>query len=107
VSERLPVVVIAGGGFAGLSAAKELRKAPVQVLLIDRTNHHLFQPLLYQVATSLLTPGQIASPLREIVRNQRNTTVLMGDVMGVDKDRKLIFANDTDRQRVPLPLGRR
>jgi NADH:ubiquinone reductase (H+-translocating) len=103
VSERLPVVVIAGGGFAGLSAAKELRKAPVQVLLIDRTNHHLFQPLLYQVATSVLAPGQIASPLREILRNQRNTTVLMAEVIGVDKEKKLALANDADRQRVPLP----
>jgi NADH dehydrogenase len=103
VSERLPVVVIAGGGFAGLSAAKELRKAPVRVLLIDRTNHHLFQPLLYQVATSVLTPGQIASPLREILRDQRNTTVLMAEVIGVDKEKKLLFANDADRQRVPIP----
>ena len=103
MSERLPVVVIAGGGFAGLSAAKELRKAPVQVLLIDRTNHHLFQPLLYQVATSVLAPGQIASPLREILRNQRNTTVLMAEVIGVDKEKKLALANDADRQRVPLP----
>ena len=103
MSEHLPVVVIVGGGFAGLSAAKELRKAPVQVLLIDRTNHHLFQPLLYQVATSLLTPGQIASPLREILRNQRNTTVLMAEVIGADKEKQLIFANDTDRQRVPIP----
>jgi NADH dehydrogenase len=102
-SERAPVVIIAGGGFAGLSAARELRKAPVQVLLIDRTNHHLFQPLLYQVATSVLTPGQIASPLREILRNQRNTTVLMAEVIGVDKEKKLIFANDVDRQRVPIP----
>ena len=103
MSERLPVVVIAGGGFAGLSAAKELRKAPVRVLLIDRTNHHLFQPLLYQVATSVLTPGQIASPLREILRDQRNTTVLMAEVIGVDKEKKLLFANDADRQRVPIP----
>ena len=74
----LPVVVIVGGGFAGLSAAKALRRAPVRVLLIDRTNHHLFQPLLYQVAIAALSPGQIASPIREILRNQQNATVVMG-----------------------------
>lgn len=62
MSDHLPVVVIVGGGFGGLAAAKALKTAPAQVILIDRTNHHLFQPLLYQVATSELTPGQIASP---------------------------------------------
>jgi len=76
--ERIPRVVIVGGGFGGLAAAKALRKAPVQVVLIDRTNHHVFQPLLYQVAMSLLTPGHIGSPIRGILRNQPNTTVIMG-----------------------------
>jgi NADH:quinone reductase (non-electrogenic) len=103
MSERVPIVVIVGGGFAGLSAAKALRKAPVQVVLIDRNNHHLFQPLLYQVATSVLSPAQIASPIREIVRKQRNTTVLMAEVVGVDKEKKLVFASSADRGRVPLP----
>ncbi len=102
VRDRAPVVVIAGGGFAGLSAAKALRNAPVQVFLIDRTNHHLFQPLLYQVATSVLAPGQIASPIREILRNQPNATVLMAEVTGVDKDKKLVFADSADREGVPL-----
>ena len=70
----MPVVVIVGGGFAGLSAAKALKDAPVRVLLIDRTNHHLFQPLLYQVATCTLSPAQIAAPIREILASQRNAT---------------------------------
>jgi NADH dehydrogenase len=102
MTERAPVVVIVGGGFAGLSAAKALRNAPVRVVLIDRTNHHLFQPLLYQVATSVLAAGQIASPIRDILRNQPNTIVLMGDVVGVDKDQKMVFANSPDRERVPV-----
>jgi NADH dehydrogenase len=99
----LPVVVIVGGGFAGLSAAKAMRSAPVQVVLIDRTNHHLFQPLLYQVATSALSPAQIASPIREILREQQNATVVMAEVTGVDKERKLVFAHNTDREGVSVP----
>src|SRR5262245_31631762 len=79
-----PRVVIVGGGFAGLSAAKALAAAPVDVLLIDRTNHHLFQPLLYQVAICTLSPTQIASPIRDILHRQVNTTVVMGEVVGVD-----------------------
>lgn len=63
----MPVVVVVGGGFGGLAAAKALKRTPATVILIDRTNHHLFQPLLYQVATSVLTPGQIASPIRGIL----------------------------------------
>ena len=72
--ERKPVVIIVGGGFGGLAAARALKKAPVKVILIDRSNHHLFQPLLYQVATSVLGPGQIASPIRGILKNNENTT---------------------------------
>src|SRR5215470_7100615 len=96
-------VVIVGGGFGGLAAAKALKKAPVQVILVDRANHHLFQPLLYQVAISVLTPGQIASPIRGILRNQKNTTVILGEVTGVDKDRRCVFVNSADREGVPLP----
>jgi NADH:ubiquinone reductase (H+-translocating) len=96
--ERIPRVVIVGGGFGGLAAAKALRKTPAQIVLIDRTNHHLFQPLLYQVATSLLGPGQIGSPIRGILRNQKNTTVIMGEVTGVDKDQKCVFVSDADRE---------
>ena len=98
----VPHVVIVGGGFGGLSAARALRRAPVHVTLIDRTNHHLFQPLLYQVATSVLTPGQIGSPLREILRRQRNATVIMGEVVGVDKDARFVFVNSIDRTRTPI-----
>ena len=86
---KVPVVIV-GGGFAGLSAAKALRKAPVQVVLIDRTNHHLFQPLLYQVAISALSPAQIAAPIRDVLRKQRNAMVIMGEVADVDVDQKRV-----------------
>jgi NADH dehydrogenase len=81
---KIPLVVIVGGGFGGLAAAKAFRRAPVNVLLIDRSNHHVFQPLLYQVATSVLAPGQIASPLRGLLAKQENATVMLGNVSGVD-----------------------
>jgi NADH dehydrogenase len=97
-----PRIIIVGGGFAGLAAAKALRETPANVILIDRTNHHLFQPLLYQVATSVLTPSQIATPIRGIFRNQKNTIVIMGEVTGVDKDQKCVFVSDADRQKVPI-----
>src|SRR6267378_311948 len=97
-----PKIIIVGGGFAGLAAAKALRKTPAKVDLIDRTNHHLFQPLLYQVATSVLTPIQIATPIRSVLRNHKNTTVLLGEVTGVDKDQKCVFVSDADRQNVPI-----
>jgi NADH:ubiquinone reductase (H+-translocating) len=99
----LPRIIIVGGGFGGLAAAKALRSTPAQIMLIDRTNHHLFQPLLYQVATSVLTPSQIATPIRNIFRKQKNTTVILGEVMGVDKTQKCVFVNDADRQNVPVP----
>ena len=97
-----PRIIIVGAGFGGLAAAKALKNTPAEVLLIDRTNHHLFQPLLYQVATSVLTPSQIATPIRGIFRNQRNTIVIMGEVTGVDKEQKCVFLNDADRQNVPI-----
>lgn len=97
-----PKVVIVGGGFGGLAAAKALRTTAAKITLIDRTNHHLFQPLLYQVATSVLAPGQIATPIRSILRNQKNTTVIMGEVTGVDKEGKYVIVSDADRQNVPI-----
>jgi NADH dehydrogenase len=95
-------IVIVGAGFGGLATAKALRSTPASVILIDRANHHLFQPLLYQVATTVLTPSQIATPIRSIFRNQKNTTVVMGEVTGVDKDQKCVFVSDADRQNVPI-----
>jgi NADH dehydrogenase len=100
--ESIPRVVIVGGGFGGLAAAKALKKAQVNVILIDRTNHHLFQPLLYQVATSVLTPGQIGSPIRGIIGRNANTTVILGDVTGVDKDKRCVLVSSVDRENVPV-----
>jgi NADH dehydrogenase FAD-containing subunit len=97
-----PRVVIVGGGFGGLAAAKALRNSDVQVVVIDRQNHHLFQPLLYQVATSVLSPGQIASPIRSILRRQRNTTVILGEVTGLDSDQRCVFVDSVDREGVAL-----
>src|SRR5712671_7997929 len=84
VEKALPHVVIVGGGFGGLAAARALRHAPVRVTVIDRSNHHLFQPLLYQVATATLAPGDIAAPIRHLLRRQRNVTVAMAEVTGID-----------------------
>ena len=103
LNEHLPRVVIVGGGFGGLAAAKALRRAPVEVLLIDRTNHHLFQPLLYQVATSVLAPGQISAPIRGILGKQSNTTVILGEVIGVNKEERYVVANSSDRSQVHIP----
>src|SRR5580700_6282028 len=99
----LPQIVIVGGGFGGLAAAKALKNTPGEITLIDRANHHLFQPLLYQVATSALFPGQIAFPIRGILRKQKNTTVIQGEVTGVDKERKCVFVTNADRAEVPVP----
>src|SRR5512147_1087243 len=90
--QKLPQVVIVGGGFGGLNAARALKRAPVEIVLIDRANHHLFQPLLYQVATSVLPPTEIAAPIRNLLRNQHNVTVLMGEVNGVDTTRRIVRA---------------
>ena len=97
-----PRIIIVGAGFGGLAAGKALKNTPAEILLIDCKNHHLFQPLLYQVATSVLTPSQIATPIRSILRNQKNTTVIMGEVTGVDKDQKCVIVSDADRQNVPI-----
>src|ERR1700730_16790052 len=103
MDDRVPRVVIVGGGFGGLAAARALRKTPARVVLIDRTNHHLLQPLLYQVATSVLATGQIASPIRGILRKQQNTTVILGEVTGVDVDHQSVLVSSADREDVPLP----
>lgn len=90
-----PRVVIVGAGFGGLNAAKELAKAPVRVTVIDRKNHHTFQPLLYQVATAGLSAGEIASPIRGILGAYQNVEVLMGEVVGFDLDRRIVQTAET------------
>ena len=87
-------VVILGGGFAGLNAALKLGRAPVEVTLVDRRNFHLFQPLLYQVATGSLSPGEISAPIRGVLSKQKNTLVLMGEAMGIDPDAKRVRLRD-------------
>jgi len=86
--------VILGGGFGGLSAAQALKRAPVQVTLLDRRNFHLFQPLLYQVATGSLSPGEIAAPLRSVLRKQKNTEVLLGEAADIDPHKNLLTLSD-------------
>src|SRR5215467_7365199 len=87
-------VIILGGGFGGLYAARALRKAPVQVTLIDRRNFHLFQPLLYQVATGGLSPANIAAPLRGVLRKQRNAHVVLGEVVDFDLSKRQVVLRD-------------
>jgi len=90
-------VIIVGGGFGGLCAAQALKSAPVEVTLIDRRNYHLFQPLLYQVATGSLSPGEIAAPLRSVLSRQKNTRVLLGDVLDLDPVAKSVLLADGER----------
>src|ERR671925_1269240 len=87
-------VVILGGGFGGLAAAQKLKRAPVDVTLVDRRNYHLFQPLLYQVATGSLSPGQIAAPIRSVLSRQKNTRVLMGEVVDVEPEARRVVLAD-------------
>ncbi len=87
-------LVIIGGGFGGLTVARELKHAPLKITLIDRSNHHLFQPLLYQVATAGLSPAHIATPIRSILRGQKNIQVMMTEVTGLDREKRLILAKD-------------
>src|SRR6478735_599026 len=92
-------IVVVGGGFGGLPACRFLGKMPVDVTLIDRRNHHLFQPLLYQVATGILAPGQIAPPLRHVLRRDENVTVELAEVTGFDLEHRVVHA------RRPLGQG--
>lgn len=94
---ELPTVAILGGGFAGLACAKALRRANARVFLIDRRNHHLFQPLLYQVATAVLSPANIAAPIRRILRRQANCTVVMGEAEAIDAGRRTVRIDGIDR----------
>ena len=97
MTTKAPLVVIVGGGFGGLAAAKGLKRSPVDVLVIDRSNHHVFQPLLYQVATSVLAPGQIASPIRGLLAGQTNTSVMLGHVTGIDAASKQVIVDAGDK----------
>ena len=94
LADPRPRVVIVGGGFAGLYAAKGLGRTPVHVTLVDRRNHHLFQPMLYQVATAALNPSDIASPIRSIVRSQKNTDVVLGEVVDLSTDSREVLLAD-------------
>src|ERR1700733_10302820 len=85
-------VVIIGSGFGGLNAAKKLKRADVDIKLIARTTHHLFQPLLYQVATGIISEGEIAPPTRVVLRNQRNAQVLLGNVTHIDLEGKKVIS---------------
>jgi NADH dehydrogenase FAD-containing subunit len=98
-----PHVIIVGGGFGGLSAARALKDAPVRVTLLDRSNHWVFQPLLYQVATAMLAPADIAAPIREFLRKQRNATVALLEVTRVDADKRQVFFNYLDGAERSLP----
>jgi NADH dehydrogenase len=91
-------VVIVGSGFGGLFAAKALRRADLEVTVIDRTNHHLFQPLLYQVAAGILSEGDIAPPIRDILRKQRNTSVVLGEVIDVDTETRRVIVDTIGRR---------
>lgn len=95
-------VLILGGGFGGLNAAQKLKRAPVEVTLVDRRNFHLFQPLLYQVATGSLSPGEISAPLRAVLSRHKNTRVLLGEAMDIDPVAKSVTLRDgaIDRKSV-------
>jgi NADH:ubiquinone reductase (H+-translocating) len=92
--DALPHVVIVGGGFGGLYAARALRSAEVRVTVIDRRNHHTFQPLLYQVANAVLSPADIAAPIRHVLRHDRRTEVLLAEVVDVDVDGRAVVLAD-------------
>src|SRR5437660_7561843 len=93
-SKSAPRVVIVGAGFGGLNAARSLARDKVQITIVDRKNHHTFQPLLYQVATAALSPGEIAEPLRAILRKNRNVEVLLGDVTAIDRQARCVKLED-------------
>jgi len=92
-------VVIVGAGFGGLNAAQSLASAPVSITVIDRKNHHTFQPLLYQVATAGLSPGEIAAPIRSILRRHKNVAVLMAEVTGFDLERRVVQTAGQDQDK--------
>jgi NADH dehydrogenase len=99
--ERKPRIVIVGGGFGGVAAARALRHADAEVVLIDRRNHHIFQPLLYQVATAVLSPSEVAAPIRQLARKQKNLAVMLTEVTGLDlKSRSVTIRSDDSGTRI-------
>lgn len=96
MNKDLPHVVIIGAGFGGLTTAQALKRAPVQITVVDRTNHHLFQPLLYQVAMAGLSPADIAAPIRSILRKQKNVTVLLDEATDVNLDEQTVNLRDSE-----------
>src|SRR5512140_2835108 len=96
MGESAPKVVIIGGGFGGLYCARKLADAPVDITLVDRKNHHTFQPLLYQVASAVLSPGDIASPIRAILRGHENVRVLLDEATGFDLERRRVQLSHED-----------
>src|SRR2546423_2705378 len=96
MNNGVPRVAIVGAGFGGLNAAKALANAPVKITIIDRKNFHTFQPLLYQVATAGLSPGEIAAPIRSILRSHRNVEVLMAEVTGFDLERRIVHTQQAE-----------
>ena len=89
-------IVIIGAGFGGLTVAKELAKKEFEITLIDKTNHHLFQPLLYQVATAALSPADIAIPIRSVFSENKNVEVLLGEVKSIDREKKKVYFNGSE-----------
>ena len=94
MAERVPHIVVVGAGFGGLEFTRAAAKLPVKITLVDQRNHHLFQPLLYQVATTSLATSEIAWPIRHLVKRFANVTTLLGRVVGVDKDKRLVRLAD-------------
>src|SRR5215475_614969 len=96
MSRDIPQVVIIGAGFGGLTCAQALKRAPVRITIVDRANHHLFQPLLYQVAMAGLSPADIAAPIRSVLRNQKNVTALLDEATGVDFNKQTVELRDSE-----------
>src|SRR5437868_13902796 len=95
-SKSTPRIVIVGAGFGGLNAARSLARDKVQITIVDRKNHHTFQPLLYQVATAALSPGEIAEPIRSVFRSNSNVITLLEEVQGFDLDQRLVHTGEQD-----------
>src|SRR6516164_1401523 len=103
MSEGRHRVVVVGGGFGGIRATRALARADVDITIVDRTNHHLFQPLLYQVATGILPDGLIAPALRSVVRKQANARVVLAEAQHLDLDRRIVHALSPDGQKLAFP----